>query len=38
MKSEENWYKGEMNCGVQVKDFFKYSVCFWVIFIMLDGF
>ena len=38
MKTQENWYKAQINCGLYLKHFFKYSLCFSVIFIILDAF
>ncbi|HDA2022127.1 TPA: SdpI family protein [Staphylococcus aureus] len=38
MKTQENWYKAQIICGLYLKHFFKYSLGFSVIFIILDAF
>lgn len=38
MKNQENWYKAQIICGLYLKYFFKFSLCFSVIFIVLDAF
>ncbi|MCE0456064.1 SdpI family protein [Staphylococcus haemolyticus] len=38
MKTQENWYKAQITCGLYLKQFFKYSLYFSVIFIILDIF